>query len=64
MIKVTGEKKIETKIDGSMKISEIERKLGISDDSYMVVVNGKPCMNDEEVSTDDDVVFLEVFSGG
>ncbi len=64
MIRVTGEKKIEKNIDRNMKISEIEKELGISDDSYMVVVNGKPCMNDEEVSASDDVVFLEVFSGG
>ncbi|MGC8609304.1 MAG: MoaD/ThiS family protein [Thermoplasmata archaeon] len=64
MIKVSGEKKIEMKIDRNMKISEIEKQLGISDDSYMVVVNGKPCMNDEEISDKDDVVFLEVFSGG
>ncbi|BAB59258.1 hypothetical protein [Thermoplasma volcanium GSS1] len=64
MITVKGHIKKSVEIDREMSVGDILKDLGLPEEEYVVIVNGKPVLADHTVKKDDDVVILEVFSGG
>ncbi|WP_297027191.1 MoaD/ThiS family protein [Thermoplasma sp.] len=64
MIKVRGHIRKEMSIDSDTRVSDLMAGLGLNENEYVVIVNGSPALGDHLVKKDDDVVILEVFSGG
>lgn len=64
MINIVGRVKKEIKIDTDLTISELAGRLGIRLTAYVPLKNGRPVTSDVVVGPEDDVTFLEVFSGG
>mgnify|MGYP001626367924 FL=1 len=64
MIRVRGHIRKEIEIDSSRRVSDLISDLGLNEDEYVVIVNGSPVLSDHIVNKEDDVVILEVFSGG
>lgn len=63
-VKVVGRKQINRVIQGTVSVSDLRKMLELRDDQYVPLVNGTPATDDDSVTDTDDVVFLEVFSGG
>ncbi|MHB1440111.1 MAG: ubiquitin family protein [Cuniculiplasma sp.] len=64
MIRVVGRVSKTEKIDGKHSVAEIMDTYGISDERFIYLVNGTPVTKDFVVSPDEDLLFLEIFSGG
>ncbi|KQB35865.1 MULTISPECIES: MoaD/ThiS family protein [Acidiplasma] len=64
MIRVIGRNKIEESISSPCVVRELYSMFKINPDEYVVLVNGDPVTDDEIIKPDDNVVLLEVFSGG
>ena len=64
MIKIIGRNGTEIKASTGKTVGEIASTLGLKTEKFVSVKNGMPCTSDSEVSESDDIVFLEVFSGG
>lgn len=63
-VKVVGRNSTNTAIEGRKSLGELRKVLNLREDQYVSLVNGDPATEDEFVTDNDDVVFLEVFSGG
>lgn len=57
-----GNKKIE--IDGSRRVSELLKSLGLNPESHLVIVNGRLTTEDEVIPADANVKIIKVVSGG
>ncbi len=64
MIKIIGRNKKEFTIEKKERIVDLYSKLGLSENEYVVIVNGDPATDDDFISPEDNATFLEVFSGG
>ena len=64
MIKIIGRNKKEFTIEKKERIVDLYSKLGLSENEYVVIVNGDPATDDDFISPEDHATFLEVFSGG
>lgn len=64
MITVVGRERKEVKIEKSATLAELATIIGIRLSAYVALRNGKPITSDEMVSPQDEITFLEVFSGG
>ncbi|MCL4327843.1 MAG: hypothetical protein M1149_06020 [Candidatus Thermoplasmatota archaeon] len=64
MIKIIGRNGTEIKTSAGKTVGEIASTLGLKTEKFVSVKNGVPCTSDSQVSENDDLVFLEVFSGG
>jgi len=64
MIKLIGRNKKEIKIEKPEKIDLIFKNLNLNDDEYVPILNGNPALATDIVNPEDDLVILEVFSGG
>ncbi len=64
MIKIIGRNKMEFTIEKKEKIGDLYNKLNLSENEYVVIVNGDPATDDDFINPEDNATFLEVFSGG
>ncbi len=46
------------------RVEDIFRKLGYSREAYVALVNGKPVLESQRISEDDEIVLVRVLSGG
>ena len=63
-VKVVGRESIEKELEGTLRLKSVRESLKLREDQYISLVNGVPATDDIAVSNNDEVVFLEVFSGG
>ncbi|MEM0156195.1 MAG: MoaD/ThiS family protein [Thermoplasmataceae archaeon] len=64
MIRIVGRNRETYPIQGQTTVGELASQLRITESAYITLKNGVPVTSDEPVSTEDDIVFMEVFSGG
>lgn len=64
MISVVGRNNLKREIAKPSTIKDIREELDLDSEQYLSLKNGNPATDDEKVELDDEVVFLEVFSGG
>ena len=64
MIKVKGRTSLTDSIDSSMTVDAIMKKMKLSGERYISILNGMPVTGDHVVNPSDELLFLEVFSGG
>ena len=64
MISIVGRRRYTTSIEDSMTVAKLAEMLQIREASYVYIKNGSPVTSDEIVTPDDDLKFLEIFSGG
>ncbi len=64
MIKVKGRTSLTDSIDSSMTVDTIMEKMKLSGERYISILNGMPVTGDHVVNPSDELLFLEVFSGG
>ncbi len=55
---------MEKELEGALRLKSLRESLKLREDQYISLVNGVPATDDITVSDKDEVVFLEVFSGG
>ncbi|MEM0158499.1 MAG: MoaD/ThiS family protein [Thermoplasmataceae archaeon] len=64
MITIVGRRSSHIELEADETVSSIMIRLGLSDNSYVCLINGKPVTSDHMAHPGDSVTFLEVFSGG
>ncbi len=64
MIRVIGRTGFSRNLEKSMKVKDIMEQLRLSDERFVSLLNGTPVTGDETVNPEDDLVFVEIFSGG
>jgi sulfur carrier protein ThiS len=64
MIRIVGKTSVNRDIMAPTTISSVVSELGLNVNSYVILLNGNPATSDEIAAPQDDLVFLEVFSGG
>ncbi len=64
MIKVVGREVREIPNAGRKEIREIAKDNDLSPERYIALLNGKPVTWERYVSEDENLSFVEVFSGG
>jgi sulfur carrier protein ThiS len=64
MIKVIGRKSEQKTIDKALKLNDLMASFLISRERFIAILNGIPATSDDIVNPDDELVLLEVFSGG
>jgi sulfur carrier protein ThiS len=64
MISIVGRRHLTTSIQEVMTVAQVAEMLEIRESSYVYLKNGSPVTSDTIVNPDDDLKFLEIFSGG
>ena len=64
MIRVIGRAGFQKEITSEITVENLLNELGLKEQSYVCVRNGSPVTRFETIRPDDDVTFLEIFSGG
>ncbi|EQB66526.1 MAG: hypothetical protein AMDU2_EPLC00006G0083 [Thermoplasmatales archaeon E-plasma] len=64
MIRIIGRKSEQKFIDTALKLNDLMASFLISRERFVAILNGNPATSDDIVNPDDDLVLLEVFSGG
>ncbi len=64
MIRIVGRVSRESKIDSPRTVGEIIESMRISEERFVFLLNGQPVTKDVIVTPDQDLLFLEIFSGG
>ncbi len=64
MIRIIGKEKREIPLEKAASVGEIAEKLGISSVKFVFLLNGNPVTSDKIVNPEDELVFMEAFSGG
>ncbi len=64
MIRVKGRTSLTDSIEASMTIDAIMEKMKLSGERFISILNGVPATGDRIVNPSDDLLFLEIFSGG
>ncbi|MCL4323337.1 MAG: hypothetical protein M1498_02690 [Candidatus Thermoplasmatota archaeon] len=64
MIRIVGRQSRTEKLRERRAVGDIMESLGISDERFVCLLNGTPVTRDVEVSPEQDLLFLEIFSGG
>ena len=64
MIRIVGRKSETAEIVSSETVGEAFVELGLSTQRYVAILNGVPCTSDRKFKESDELVFMEVFSGG
>ena len=64
MISIVGRRHFITSIEESMTVAKVAEMLQIREASYVYIRNGNPVTSDEIITPEDDLKFLEIFSGG
>ncbi|MGP6207524.1 MoaD/ThiS family protein [Cuniculiplasma sp. SKW3] len=64
MIRVVGRTGFSERLEKSMKVKDIMEQLRLSEERFVSLLNGTPVTGDEIANPDDDLAFIEIFSGG
>ena len=64
MIKVKGRTSLTDSIDENMTVEAIMEKMKLSRERFISILNGTPVTRDHIVNPSDELLFLEIFSGG
>ncbi len=64
MIRVVGRKGFQKEITEEITVDNLMKELALKEQSYVCVRNGSPVTRFEIIKPEDDVTFLEIFSGG
>lgn len=64
MIKVVGRAGFEHRITGPEKVEDVIRSLGLKETRYVCIRNGSPVTRFDTIEPQDEVIFMEIFSGG
>ncbi len=64
MIEIIGRKKETISIGKPVRLSEIYDSIGINEDGFVAILNGIPATSDLTINPGDNLVLLEIFSGG
>lgn len=64
LVKVVGREQIERDINEDLSVKDVIRMMKIREDHYVTLLNGSPAADDDVAGVNDELVFLEVFSGG
>lgn len=64
MIEIIGKEKRKIHIEESKKLRDIYSVFNIDEDGFVAILNGNPATSDAIVNPEDNLVFLEIFSGG
>ena len=64
MIRVVGRKGFQLEIPEERKVEDVLKELGLKEQGYVCIRNGTPVTRFDTLKPDDDVTFLEIFSGG
>ncbi|AAT43122.1 MoaD/ThiS family protein [Picrophilus oshimae] len=64
MIRIKGSENKTIEMDHELTINDIIKQYKIDAERYAIILNGSPATEDENVRPEDDLLFLEVFSGG
>jgi sulfur carrier protein ThiS len=64
MIEIIGRKKEKIDIEKPAKLSELYKSLGINEDGFVAILNGTPATSDHIINPGDNLILLEIFSGG
>ncbi len=64
MIRVVGRKGLQLEIREERKVEDVLKELGLKEQSFVCVRNGTPVTRFDTLKPEDDVTFLEIFSGG
>lgn len=64
MIKVVGRAGFEHRIVSPEKVEDLLKELGLREQSYVCIRNGTPVTRFDTVEPGDEVIFMEIFSGG
>lgn len=58
------DREVEIKVTGEVPLNEILKEMDVSLSSVIIVKNGFVCLEDELVSSKDEIKLLSVVSGG
>ena len=64
MIKIKGRASLTNSIEVSMTVDAIMEKMKLSGERYISILNGIPVTGEHIVNPSDELLFLEIFSGG
>ncbi|WP_337860699.1 MoaD/ThiS family protein [Ferroplasma sp.] len=64
MIEIIGREKQKIQLEKSEKLHDIYRIININEEGFVAILNGTPATSDAVVNPGDNLVFLEIFSGG
>lgn len=64
MIKIMGRQSKEIVLDYPKTVGTILEELKVSEERFVFLVDGTPVTKDVLVTPDQELVFLEIFSGG
>lgn len=64
MIKIMGRQMSESNLDHPKTIDSIMEEMKLSEERFIFLVDGTPVTRDFLVKPDQELVFLEIFSGG
>ncbi len=64
MIRIKGSENKTIELREELTIRDIIKNYKIDAERYAIILNGTPATEDENVKPEDDLLFLEVFSGG
>ena len=64
MIKIKGRTSLTNSVETSMTVDAIMEKMKLSGERYISILNGIPVTGDRIVNPSDELLFLEIFSGG
>ena len=64
MIRIVSRKKSEEAISEPCSVEELLKNLRLKEQNYICLRNGTPVTRFDSVSPEDEVVLMEIFSGG
>ncbi len=64
MITIVGRERKKIQIKEDITVAELSARYGLRLSAYTTLKNGRPVTSDEKLTPQDEVTFLEVFSGG
>ncbi len=64
MIEIIGKEKRKINLTKTEKLCDIYKIINIEEDGFVAILNGNPATSDTMVNPEDNLVFLEIFSGG
>lgn len=64
MIRIVSRAGFEYRITGEKKVEDLFRELDLKEQGYVCLRNNVPVTRFDTVGPDDDVILMEIFSGG
>jgi sulfur carrier protein ThiS len=64
MIEIIGKEKRKITLEKPAKLFDIYNSTGLDEDGFVAILNGNPATSDTVINPEDNLIFLEIFSGG